>query len=61
MTVTCYHFAAYKKWSYLQGACVFEKGDTVASLSAVFKSGKAAVAKAGGLPAFINQYKQVQS
>lgn len=45
----------------LQGGCVFEQDDTVASLSAVFKSGKAAFAKSSGLIAFINQFKQVWS
>lgn len=45
----------------MQGGCVFEQDDAVASLSPVFKSGKAAFAKIGGLGAFINQYKQVQA
>ncbi|KAL0044417.1 hypothetical protein WJX82_005164 [Trebouxia sp. C0006] len=43
-----------------QGGCVFEKDDTVASLSSIFKWGKANFAKDGGIPFFVNKYKQGQ-
>ena len=62
MTNSCYDQPqAFLHLYHLQGGCVFEQDDHVASLSSVFKSGKAAFAKAGGLPAVINQYKQVQA
>ncbi|KAL3137307.1 hypothetical protein ABBQ32_006847 [Trebouxia sp. C0010 RCD-2024] len=43
-----------------QGGCVFEKDDTVASVSSVFKWSKASFAREGGIAAFVNQYKQGQ-
>lgn len=42
-----------------QGGCVFEKDDTVASLSSIFKWSKASFAREGGIAAFVNKYKQV--
>ena len=42
-----------------QGGCVFEKDDTVASLSSIFKWSKASFAREGGIVAFVNKYKQV--
>ena len=38
---------------------MFEKDDTVASLSSIFKWGKANFARDGGIPSFVNKYKQV--
>ena len=38
---------------------MFEKDDTVASLSSIFKWTKASFAQDGGIAAFVNKYKQV--
>lgn len=43
----------------VQGGCVFEKDDTVASLSSIFKWGKGSFGRDGGIVAFVNKYKQV--
>lgn len=39
---------------------MFEKDDTVASLSSVFKWSKAIFLRDGGIAAFVNKYKQVR-
>ena len=38
---------------------MFEKDDTVASLSSIFKWSKASFLREGGIAAFVNKYKQV--
>ena len=38
---------------------MFEKDDTVASLSSIFKWSKASFLREGGITAFVNKYKQV--
>ena len=42
-----------------QGGGGFVQDDTVASLSSIFKWGKASFAREGGIAAFVNKYKQV--